>query len=139
MAPITKQNVNTDTTSVSITDPILAAKKQEEAKMAKLKAEQDARAKSLFIKLQEQREVYAEAKHAFYKAKANNQHCKNVANMYQSSAYIRTQNQEKYEKATAAMNDARGVRNTELRKLESFTASYCSAQTLATNISIFMG
>ncbi|MBR1907748.1 hypothetical protein IJ818_02295 [bacterium] len=135
-----QSSVNDSTsTSTNITDPILAAKKREEAKQAKLKAEQDARAKSLFIKLQEQREVYADAKKAFYKAKSNNQHCKNRANMYQSSAYLRTRNQERYEEATLAMEDARGVRNTELRRLESYTASYCSAQTIATNISIFMG
>ena len=128
---------NTATSQVVVTDPIEAAKKQEEAKKSKMKSEQENRAKSLFVKLQEQREVYNEVKLAYYKSKADNRHFKNQANMFETSAYLRGKRQERYEESTVAMNDARHTRDVELRRLETYTSNYCSAQTMAMHISIF--
>jgi len=128
---------NNKAAQANVTDPVLAAKKQEDARLAKLKAEQESRAKSLFVKLQEQREVYAEVKQAYYKSKSDNVHCKNRVNMYEHSEYLHNKRQEEYEESTVTMNDARRTRDVELRRLESFTDNYCSAQRMALAISIF--
>ncbi len=123
--------------SAFTTNPIESAKKEEKAKIAKIVAEQEARAKSLFTKLQEQRKVYAEAKKEYYKAKETNLHNKNLTKLYTSSTVERTRRQEKFEASTIDKKDKEKARDIELHRLESFTDSYCSAQKTAMCVSIF--
>ena len=80
-----------------ITDPQEAAKEKKDAKLDKIKKEQQARSQSLFEQLQEQRKVYKEVKNAFYQAKSENHRLKEKTRLYQSSEYLRKQNQEKYD------------------------------------------
>lgn len=127
------------TGSAVVTDPAEAAKKEEAAKIAKIVAEQQDRAKSLFTKLQEQRKVYAEAKKEYYQAKELNLHNKNLTKLYTTSTIERTRRQERFEESTIDKKDKEKARDAELRRLESCTDSYCSAQRTAMCISIFAG
>lgn len=120
-----------------LTDPVEANQKEKKAKMAKMQAEQNARAKSLFVQLEEQREVYANARDSYYHAKSDNAKLKKQNKLYQSNAFIREKNQEKYDASTITMKEAYATRDAELSKLQRATDSYCSAQRFATQISIF--
>lgn len=120
-----------------LTDPIEANQKEKKAKMAKMQAEQNARAKSLFVQLEEQREIYANARDSYYHAKSDNAKLKKQNKLYQSNAFIREKNQEKYDASTITMKEAYATRDAELSKLQRCTDSYCSAQRFATQISIF--
>lgn len=120
-----------------LTDPIEANQKEKKAKMAKMQAEQNARAKSLFVQLEEQREVYANARDSYYHAKSDNAKLKKQNKLYQRNAFVREKNQEKYDASTITMKEAYATRDAELSKLQRATDSYCSAQRFATQISIF--
>ena len=120
-----------------LTDPVEAQKKEKEVKIAKMKAEQNAKAKSLFDQLEEQREVYANARDSYYHAKSNNAKLKQQTKLYQRNAFIREKNQEKYDTSTSEMKQAYALRDIELHRLQNYTDSYCSAQRFATQISIF--
>lgn len=120
-----------------LTDPVEAQQKEKKAKFAKMQAEQQSRAKSLFDQLEEQREVYADAKNSYYKAKSNNSKLKKQNKLYQSNAFIREKNQEKYDASTIEMKEAYATRDIELHRLQNFTDSYCSAQRFSMQISIF--
>ena len=121
----------------TVTNPIEAAKKEKDAKIAKAVSEQEARAKSLFTRLQEQRKVYAEAKKEYYEAKADNLRCKHTLERREGLAFVRERNQERFDKSKVVLHDTRSARNTELSRLESYTDDYCSAQKIAMNLSIF--
>ena len=118
-----------------VTDPQNAHEK--ESAIKKLKAEQDARAKSLFTQLEEQRKVYAEAKKEFYEAKSENYRLKKKNEGYQENKYVKKRNQEKFDASSLALKDARSTRESELSRLQLYTDDYCSAQTLALQVSIF--
>ena len=123
--------------AASVTNPIEAAKKEEEAKKAKIVAEQQDRAKSLFTKLQEQRKVFAEAKKAYYQAKETNLHNKHLNELYTTSSVEKERRQERFDASTQDKKDKEKIRDAELSRLESYTDNYCSAQKTAMCISIF--
>ncbi len=131
-------NDNFASGSISITNPIEAAKKEEAAKKAKIVADQESRAKSLFTRLEEQRKVFAEAKKDYYKAKQINLHDKNKTRLYTSSITEKEHRQEAFEESTIVKKDKEKARDVELRRLESFTDEYCSAQRTAMCLSIFV-
>ncbi len=120
-----------------LTDPVEAQKKEKEVKIAKMKAEQNAKAKSLFDQLEEQREVYANARDSYYHAKSDNAKLKKQNKLYQRNAFIREKNQEKYDASTITMKEAYATRDAELIRLQRYTDNYCSAQRFATQVSIF--
>lgn len=120
-----------------ITDPQEAAKERKDAKLAKIKKEQQARSQSLFEQLQEQRKVYKEVKNAFYQAKSENHRLKERTRLYHSSEYLRKQDQDKYDASTVETKEAERTRDIELSRLQSFTDSYCSSQRQGMLISIF--
>ena len=123
--------------SASVTNPIEAAKKEEEAKKAKIVAEQQDRAKSLFTKLQEQRKVFAEAKKEYYQAKETNLQNKHLNELYTTSSVEKDRRQERFEASTQDKKDKEKIRDIELSRLESYTDNYCSAQKMAICVSIF--
>ena len=62
---------------------------------------------------------------------------KEKTRLYQSSEYLRKQNQEKYDASTIETKNAERTRDIELSRLQTFTDNYCSCQRQSMLISIF--
>lgn len=109
-----------------VTNPVISEEKAEESKLAKLQKEQKEHAKSLFIKLEEQREVYAQSKKDYGTAKHQQSVMKNKCKMYNQGSFLFERYEEKYENSKLNTAESRKCRDTELRRLQMYTDNYVS-------------
>ena len=122
MAKIENNSINYMTDSISA---------EKTSKIDKMKQEQKSRAASLFDKLEEQRKVYDETKKTYYETKFQTYVLKNRTERYETNNFLKDKYQEKYENSEVSLKGARKSRDAELRRLESYTDAFCSANSVS--------
>lgn len=116
----------------SVSNPI--TNNPEESLQDKVVKDLKERSKSLFIQLEEQREVYAQAKKDYSEAKDYEARMKRRSESYEEGTFMFDKYSNKYADSRIGTKAARKTSDIELSRLQSYTDSYVSAQ----SISIFL-